>query len=97
MKGRKAKPAFSGPYPSTRWMYSVLKKNIANMPEATRNMTMFAVVSDRTRKIDRRTSGDFVRISISTNDRSTARDHEETEGDAGRPAVGLGLDDRVDE
>jgi hypothetical protein len=48
----------------------VLKKNIANIPDATRRITTFAVNSERTRKIDSRTSGAFERCSITTNDAS---------------------------
>ena len=66
VKGRNASPASNGPYPSTRWMYSVLKKNMANTPDATRNMTTFAVNSERIRKIESRTSGAAERCSIST-------------------------------
>ena len=44
----------------------MLKKNIANMPEKARNIDRFAVVSERTRKIESRTSGSDERISIRT-------------------------------
>jgi hypothetical protein len=47
-------------------MYSELKKNIAKRPEATRNITTFAAVSERVRKIDRRTSGAVARSSMKT-------------------------------
>ena len=67
VNGRNATPALSGPKPSTFWMYSVLKKNIANMPEKARNIDRFAVVSERTRKIESRTSGSAERHSITTN------------------------------
>ena len=53
-------------------MYSVLKKNIANMPEAANSITTFAVSSERTRKIESRTSGAFERSSITTNAVSSA-------------------------
>ncbi len=43
-----------------------MKKNIANRPEATRNIVVFAVSSERTRKIESRTSGAFERCSIRT-------------------------------
>ena len=66
VNGRNASPASSGPYPSTRWMYRVLKKNIANSPDATRNMDTFAARSERTAKMDSRTSGAFERRSITT-------------------------------
>ena len=48
----------------------MLKKNIANRPDATRNMTTFAVSSERTRKIESRTSGSFARSSIRTKETS---------------------------
>ena len=38
----------------------------------TRNMTTFAALSERTRKIDSRTSGALARSSISTKPRSNA-------------------------
>src|SRR6266852_4171358 len=47
-------------------MYSELKKNIAKSPDATKNITTFAALSERTRKIDKRTSGAFARSSIKT-------------------------------
>ena len=74
VKGRNASPACSGEKPSTRWMYSVLKKNIAKRPEATTSMTTFAARSVRTSKMLRRTSGSGERRSITTNDarRTTA-------------------------
>src|SRR4029078_9167639 len=67
VNGKKATPALSGPKPSTFWMYSVLKKNTENMPEKARNIDRLAVVSERTRKIESRTSGSAERHSISTN------------------------------
>ena len=77
VKGRNATPAFSGPKPSARWMYCVLKKNIANIPEKARNIDRFAVVSERTRKIESRTSGSAERCSIRTNPtRSSGGDDE---------------------
>ena len=79
VKGRKATPAFNGPKPSARWMYCVLKKNIANIPEKARNIERFAVVSERTRKIESRTSGSAERCSIRTNPtRSAAAATNET-------------------
>ena len=48
-------------------MYRVLKKNIANNPDMTRNMVMFAALSERIRKIESRTSGAFDRNSMTTN------------------------------
>jgi hypothetical protein len=45
----------------------VLKKNIANIPDIARNIAVFAVSSERTRKMDSRTSGAFARDSIATN------------------------------
>src|ERR687888_447188 len=42
------------------------------MPEATRNMTRLAVVSERTRKMDRRTSGAAERSSITMKEASSA-------------------------
>ena len=66
----------------------MLKKNIANSPEATRNMAMFAAVSERTRKIESRTSGAFERSSITTNgDEQHRREREQAERARGRPAV----------
>src|SRR5438552_13807639 len=59
-------------YRRTLWRYSVMKKNIANIPDATRNIVRFAVRSERVLKIDRRTSGSFERISMKTNDTSSA-------------------------
>ncbi len=50
----------------------MLKKNIANMPEKARNIERFAVVSERTRKIESRTSGSAERISIRTNAASSS-------------------------
>ena len=44
----------------------MLKKNVANRPEATRNIETFAAVSERVRKIESRTSGAFARSSIRT-------------------------------
>ena len=41
---------------------------MANRPEATRNITTFAVSSERTRKIDKRTSGSAERSSMITNE-----------------------------
>ena len=51
----------------------MLKKNIANIPDIARNIAALAVSSDRTRKIESRTSGTTARCSIKTNaPRSTA-------------------------
>src|SRR5205814_8817635 len=72
VNGRTDRPAFSGWYSRKRWRYSVMKKNIANIPDATRNIVRFAVRSERVLKIDRRTSGSFERISMKTNDTSSA-------------------------
>ena len=44
-----------------------MKKNIANIPDIARNIATFAVSSERIRKIESRTSGDFARNSIATN------------------------------
>ena len=66
VNGRNATPALSGPKPSARWMYCVLKKNMANIPEKARNIDRFAVVSERVRKIESRTSGSAERCSIRT-------------------------------
>ena len=52
-------------------MYCVLKKNIANIPEKARNIDRFAVVSERMRKIESRTSGSAERCSIRTNPTSS--------------------------
>src|SRR3954451_13340181 len=41
---------------------------MANRPEATRNITTFAVSSERTRKIDKRTSGSAERSSMIRNE-----------------------------
>ena len=49
-----------------------MKKNIANIPVATRNIVRFAVNSERVLKIDRRTSGSFERSSMNTNPTSSA-------------------------
>src|SRR5581483_9121832 len=67
VKGRNARPALSGPYPSTCWMERELKKNIAKRPDATSSIAMFAAVSERTRKMPRRTSGATERRSTRTN------------------------------
>ena len=72
VNGRNASPASSGPYPSTRWMYSELKKNIAKSPDATSSITTFAVVSVRVWKMSSRTSGAVARRSITTNATSRA-------------------------
>ena len=66
VKGRNASPACSGEKSSTRWRYSVLKKNIAKRPEATSSMTTFAARSVRTLKMLSRTSGSGERRSIIT-------------------------------
>ena len=50
----------------------MLKKNIAKMPDAARNIATFAVSSERIRKIESRTSGAFARISITTKATSSA-------------------------
>ena len=49
-----------------------MKKNIANIPDMTKSITTFAVASERTRKIESRTSGAFARSSIATNAASSA-------------------------
>ena len=59
----------------------MLKKNIANRPEATRNITELATESERTRKIDSRTSGATARRSSRTNTVS------KTKATAKRPSV----------
>ncbi len=51
-----------------------MKKNIANRPAPTRNIVVFAVRSERTRKIESRTSGAFERCSITTNETSRTAD-----------------------
>ena len=57
----------------------MLKKNIANIAEKARNMDRFAVRSERTRKIESRTSGSDDRCSITTNAaRSTTATMNET-------------------
>ena len=66
VNGTNAKPASSGEKPSTRWRYSVLKKNIANRPAATTNIATFAPRTVLTAKIERRTSGSAERRSIRT-------------------------------
>src|SRR4029078_1260517 len=82
VNGRNATPALSGPKPSTFWRYSVLKKNIANMPEKARNIDRFAVVSERTRKIESRTSGSAERHSIRTKALSRRAEASEARADA---------------
>src|SRR5947208_1588054 len=62
-------------------MYRVLKKNIAKIPDTARNMTMFAVRSERILKIDSRTSGAFVLSSMTTKLASR------TNASANRPSV----------
>ena len=57
----------------------MLKKNIANIPEKARNIDRFAVRSERTRKIESRTSGSAERCSMRTNAaRSTTATTNET-------------------
>ena len=69
-------------------MYSVLKKNIANIPDATRNIETFAVDSERVRKIERRTSGAAARSSMTTKaDEQHGGDHEEADRRRRAPAV----------
>ena len=62
-------------------MYRVLKKNIAKIPDTARNMTTFAVRSERILKIDSRTSGAFVLSSMTTKLASR------TNASANRPSV----------
>ena len=58
---------------------------------------MFAVSSERTRKIERRTSGAFARRSIARTRRAARRRRRRADRPRRRPAVGLAPDDRVDE
>ena len=66
VNGTNANPASSGEKPSTRWRYSVLKKNIANSPAATISIATFAPRTVLTEKIESRTSGSAERRSMST-------------------------------
>ena len=49
----------------------MLKKNIAKIADAARNIETFAVSKERMRKIDNRTSGALARSSIATNEASS--------------------------
>ena len=53
-------------------MYSVLKKNIAKSPAATRNIATLAARTVRTRKMLSRTSGSAERRSMKTKATSSA-------------------------
>ena len=88
VKGRNASPAWSGEKSSTRWMYSVLKKNIAKRPEATRSMTTFAARSVRTPKM-LRPDERLGRAALDHDERAQQDDGEREEAERlrRRPAV----------
>ena len=73
VNGRKARPASIGEYPRTGWTNSVLKKNIANSPQATTSIATFAS-ADRTHREDARAArGARANASRSHEDREQHR------------------------
>ena len=76
----------------------MLKKNIANSPQATTSIATFAPRTVRTEKIERRTSGSAERDSITTKrDQQHGREREDAEHLAGAPALLGRAHDPVDE